>query len=160
MNSSKISIPKVAKPLKLFIKKNKKLIYNPKILLALKKPANLKKITLPDNFSYDKKNNKIIQIFNNKRYTKEFKSLELKEKRKLKYYGKNIYDRIDDKVINRDLIFKKKKVNGIEVLRKKYETRIVKNNQLYKKIVSTPRLRSLPQKAKRYMVLCIRVSCT
>ena len=115
MNSSKISIPKVAKPLKLFIKKNKKLIYNPKILLALKKPANLKKITLPDNFSYDKKNNKIIQIFNNKRYTKEFKSLELKEKRKLKYYGNNIYDRIGDKVINRALIFKKKKVNGIEV---------------------------------------------
>ena len=138
MNTSKIQIPK-SRAVKLFIKRNKKLIYNPKILLALKKPANLKKIILPDNFSYDKKNNKIIKIRNGKRYTQEFKSLELKEKRKLKYYGKNIYDRIDDKVINRDLIYKKKKVNGVEVLRKKYETRIVKNNQLYKKVVSKPK---------------------
>ena len=113
-----ITITNKRRPLKLMIKRNNKKIYNPTVLKELKK--NKTNINLPTNFTYNKTTNKIIKIFNNKRYTKEYKELTIKEKRKLKYYGKNIYDRIEDKVVNKDLIYKKTSFQGSLILRKKY----------------------------------------
>ena len=132
-----ITITNKRRPLKLMIKRNNKKIYNPTVLKELKK--NKTNINLPTNFTYNKTTNKIIKIFNNKRYTKEYKELTIKEKRKLKYYGKNIYDRIEDKVVNKDLIYKKTSFQGSLILRKKYEDKVIKNNQIYKKKLVAPK---------------------
>jgi hypothetical protein len=121
-----VPIANTRRPYKLFVKRNKKRIPNPRVIARLNK--NFKEVALPSKYAWDKKNKKIVNLFsgNSNNTSVEFKKLNKKERKQLQYYGTTLYDRKNDKLIN-----KKKVLNKKGGLRKEYiNNKVLSSNQI------------------------------
>ena len=125
MSDIYVPVKNVRRPLKLYVKRNNKLILNPSVITQLKK--DFRKVKLPTKFAWDKQNKKIINLYSgdSNNTSKEFKKLTVKDRKQLQFYGDTIYDRNNNKLVNKKKIYKK---DG--TLRKKYENiKILKSGQ-------------------------------
>ena len=125
MSNIYVPVKNVRRPLKLYVKRNNKLILNPSVITQLKK--DFRKVKLPTKFAWDKQNKKIINLYSgdSNNTSKEFKKLTVKDRKQLQFYGDTIYDRNNNKLVNKKKIYKK---DG--TLRKKYENiKILKSGQ-------------------------------
>lgn len=126
LNNLYVPIKNTRRPYKLFIKRNNKLIPNPRVIARLNK--NFKEVELPKKYAWDKKNRKIVNLFSgsSNNTSKEFKQLNKTQRKQLVYYGNTLYDRKNNKLVNSSKVLNKK--GG---LRKQYQNnKVLTSNQI------------------------------
>jgi len=122
--TSKVFLPNTNRQVQLKIKKNGEYILNPLVRKALLK--NPSSINLPSGVAWDKKKKKLIDLYEGKQHSTEFKNLSKTARKSLQYYGDTMYDRNTNKIVRAKNVYME---DG--TLRKKYvDRKILSSGQI------------------------------